>query len=325
MSKYLSDQNQFAFFYESGAYATVSGARQWVGLVQDHTPDESTNVIQVRYQGSTNRNVDVFEDGNLDYTGTFTYFPQDWKFLGFAIGSVTETGSAAIGSHVFTEVNSDDVYHAIPGQSLASVTLEDSKNNGTAGSNFITTIKGAMVNSMTTTFTQGGIVSVDIDYMAQDKTFTSGAIVAVTPVTTRPYMFSDTQLIIPSGTPISNVTEMTFTINNNLEAGHYLNGSRVAQEFLPLNREYELAATVTMDSVNAKTFYDKYFIGGSEFNCIVQSVGAPGSMYITLSGCKMNDMDTPSPVEGIQEQSLTIIPKTASVIVFDDIDNYNSL
>lgn len=327
MSKYLSDQNQLSFFYESGTYANVSGASQWIGMVQDHTPDESTNVIQVRYQGSTDRNVDTFEDGNLDFTGTFTYFPQDWKMLGFAIGSIAETGSAApgAGSHVFTETNSDDTFHAITGQSLASFSLEDSKNNGTAGSNFITTTNGAMINTITTTFAQGEVVSVDVDYMAQDKTFSSGAVVAVTPTTTRPYMFSDTQLLIPSGTPIDNVTEITFTINNNLEAGHYLNGSRVAQEFLPLNREYELSATVIMDSVNAKTFYDQYFIGGSEFNCMVQSVGAPGSLFLTMSGCKMEDMETPSPVEGIQEQSLTIIPKKVSAVVFDDIENYNSI
>jgi len=81
MSKYLSDQNQLAFIYESGTYGSTSGTRQWIGMVQDHTPDENTNVIPIRYQGSTDRNVDVFEDGNLDFTGTFTYFPQDWKFL----------------------------------------------------------------------------------------------------------------------------------------------------------------------------------------------------------------------------------------------------
>ncbi len=74
MSKYVGDQNSLVFQYESGTYGTTSGTRQWIGLCQDFTIDESTNVIPIRYQGSTDRNVNLFEDGNLDYTGTFNTF-----------------------------------------------------------------------------------------------------------------------------------------------------------------------------------------------------------------------------------------------------------
>ena len=322
MSKYISDQNQFAFTYESGTYGTGSGTRQWVGLVQEHTPDESTNVISIRYQGSTDRNVNMFEDGNLDFTGTFSYFPQDWKFLGFGLGLIAET--AAAGSHVLTELNNNDTNYAVPNQSLSSFTLEDSKNNGTAGSNFIRTINGCMVNSITATFAQGEPVMCEVDYVAQNSTFSSGAVVAVTPSTTRPYMFSNSLLHMPSGTKIDNATSFSLSINNNLEPGHYNNGSRVIGDLLPLNRDYELGATVKMDSINAKTFYDQYFIGGSEFNAMIESVGAPGSVYITMSGCKISDMETPSPIEGTMDQSLTIIPKVVSAIVFDGITDYQA-
>jgi len=58
--KFLADQNQLAFFYESGTYADQSyvtaGSREWIGLVQDHTPDEGAGVVSIRYQGSTDRN-----------------------------------------------------------------------------------------------------------------------------------------------------------------------------------------------------------------------------------------------------------------------------
>lgn len=225
---------------------------------------------------------------------------------------------------MITETNTDDANYAIPSQSLSSFTLEDSKKIGGAGSNFVRTINGAMVNSMTTTFTQGEIVSCEVDYSAQNSTLSSGAVVNVAPVTTRPYMFSDTQLHISGTTVIDNASEIVFTINNNLEMGHYLNGSRVAKELLPMNRDYELSSTVSMDSTNARTFYDSYFLGGSEFNATVQAIGTPGSVFITLSGCKMSDMDTPSPLEGINEQTLTITPKSASVIVNDSIVDYNS-
>ena len=322
MTKYYADQNQLSFLYESGTYANESGTRQWIGLVQENTVDENTNNISIRYQGSTDRNVDAFADGNRDVTGTFTYYPQDWKFLGMAIGSNSETATA--GSHVFTETNSDDVNYAVADQSLSTFTLEDTKKHGTTGSNFIRTLNGCMIDSYTITATQGDLVSCEVGYMAQNSVFTSGAVTAVTPTTTAPYKYDDVQLQIPSGIVVDNATEITLTINNNMEPGHYLNGSSVIQEPLPQNRDYELTTTVTMDADNAKTFYENYFLGGSTFNSMVQAIGTPGSLFLIMSGCKITDMETPSPVEGIHEQSITIVPQHVSATVEDATADYNA-
>lgn len=322
MSKYLSDQNSLSFTYESGTYGTVSGTQQWIGLVQEHTPDENTNVIQIRYQGSTNRNVDTFADGNKDFTGTFTYFPQDWKFLGMAIGSVSET--VTTGSHVFTETNTDDVIYNIPGQSLSSFTLTDAKNNGTTGSNFIRTINGCLINTYDITWAQGEVVSCELGYNAQNVIYTSGAVTTVTPSTTKPYMFSDFTIDLPSGTNFDNVTEVSLSINNNLEPGHYLNGSQVAKEQLPINRDYEVSATLWADSTNTKPLYEDYFIGGSTFNGQLSCVGAAGSLFITMSGCKITDMEMPSPMEGVNEQTITFVPQTITAVVHDAITDYNA-
>jgi len=322
MSKYFSDQNQLAFIYESGTYASTSGTRQWIGLVQDHTIDEATNVIQVRYQGSTDRNVDTFADGPLDFTGTFTYYPQDWKFLGMAIGSISETATA--GSHVFSETNSDDSIYNIPNQSLTSFTLEDSKNTGIAGSNFIRTLNGCMIDSYTITFSQDDLVSCEVGYVAQNLTFSSGAVTTVTPSTTSPYKFNEATLHIPSGTVYDNTVTMTFRINNNLEPGHYLNGSRQAVEFIPQNRDYELTATLRMDNDNAKTLYDSYFMAGSTFNSMIEVKGTAGSLFLIMSGCKLVDMETPSPVEGVHDQTITIVPQHVSATAHDSIVDYNA-
>ncbi len=318
MVKYLSDQNQLAIQFEPDTFATASGARVWVGQVQEHTADESTGVIPIRYQGSTDRNVDAFADGPKDFTGTFNYFPQDWRLLGFAIGSIDDSAE-----HVLTETNSDNLLFAGSTISLPTFTLEDSKNNGTAGSNFIRTFGGCMINTFTTTFSQGEITNCEVDYMAQTDTFTSGAVTAVTPTVTKPHLWNEASLQVPSGTVIDNVTEMTLTINNNLEAGHYINGSREIKEQLPLNRDIELAVTLNMDTTNAKTFYSTRFLEGTEFNSMVQSVGADaGSVFIVLSGCKITDMETPSPVEGIHEQTMTISVQNVSAEALDGIAKY---
>lgn len=323
--KYISDQNRTCFLYESGTgalgYGNTSGNRQWLGLVQDHSLEPNMNVTPFHYQGSTDRNVDDFADGQQEWNGTIKYYPQDWKFLGFAIGSITET--AAAGSHLFTETNSDERVQTLLAP-LTSFTIEDSKNTGTAGSNFIRTTIGGMVDTFSLTVAQGEIASCEIGYKAQSSTLSSGAVTALTATTTKPYMFNNFKLHIPSGTVIDNITEMTFNINNNLEPGFYLNGSRTLSELMPLNREYELTATAKMDTSNAKTFYESYYVAGSEFNALIYVAGVAGSLALTMSGCKMTKMTVPSPLEGVQEQSFTIVPKSVNGCAYDTIVDYNA-
>ena len=325
--KYMSDQNRTVFQYESGTYAVTntSGTRQWLGLVQTHDLTPNMNTIQIRYQGSTDRNVDDFADGKKEWNGTINYFPQDWKFLGFALGSITTiSGTGTDGLyHAFTETNSDDQVQDVP-LSLESFTIEDSKNMGHAGSNFIRTTIGGMVDSYTINFAQGEIVSADIEYVAQDSTLSSGAVTAVTPTTTKPWMFNNVKLSIPSGTAITNLKDGTFKVSNNLEAGFYLNGSRVANELMPMNREYECTATCDMDEGNARTLYNSYYIAGSEFNGYLNITGVAGSLYLYMSGCKMTDMGVPSLLEGVQEQSFTFIPSHVAGSAFDSIGKYNN-
>ena len=93
MAIYKADQNQTAFFYESGTYGNLSGGAHWIGQVMSCTPDEERSTIRNRYQGTGTRNVDQFLFGVRDYTGTLVYNPQDWKFLMFALGSNVDAGS----------------------------------------------------------------------------------------------------------------------------------------------------------------------------------------------------------------------------------------
>jgi hypothetical protein len=209
-------------------------------------------------------------------------------------------------------------------QPLTSFTIEDSKTSTTTGSNFIRTIKGAMIDSYSLTFTQGAPVSCEVGYVAQDIVFSSGASTSVTVNGSRPYLWSDAQFHLPSGTVIPNITEISLSVNNNLETGQYINGSRVAYEFLPQNRDYELSLTLYLDNANAKTLYDQYFLGGSEFNCMLKAMGTPGSAFITMSGCKITDMEVPSPVEGVNEQTITIQPKVLSASITDTATKYNA-
>jgi len=318
--KYIGDSNQLCFQFESGTYANTSGTRQWIGLVQDHTPSEGAGVNPIRFQGNYNRNIGLFTDGQLEYTGTFTYYPQDWKMLAFAVGS---TGISA-GSRLIRETNSDDVSYAITGQSLNSFTLEDSKKTPNTGGNFIRTFNGCMIDTFDLTLSEGEICSVDVGYVAQSVDFSSGTITAVTARTTKPYMWSDVTVHLPSGTTLTNATEFNFSLNNNIESRFPLNGSRTLESPQPLSRDYEVSSTFLMDSSNAKTLYDQYYIGGSSFNSMVEMKAVAGSAYIIMSGCRITEMETPSPVEGLHEQTATIMPTSVNVNVYDSIGSYNA-
>ena len=176
MGTYVSDQNKVGFFYESGTYASESGNMQWIGCVTEHTIDEEENVEVQRYLGTASRNVSKFTNLARDVTGTITYNPQDWKFLGFAIGSVADT-SGSNSTHTMTEANNSISNYAVSTQCLSTFALEDSKvpqPSGT-GLNFIRTVRGAMVNTMSISASQGGLVEVSVDYVGQYPMFTSGA------------------------------------------------------------------------------------------------------------------------------------------------------
>lgn len=331
MSRYIGDQNKVGLKYESGTYASASGTTgQWVGLVQENEIDDQTGVEPVRYAGNASRDVGIFVDGPLDFTGTLRFFPQDWRFLNFALGSCVDAGSPSPYTHTLSAINSD-VGNAFTSGTLnpfISFTVEDSKTAPGTGTNNVRTANGCVVDSLEISASQGGIVEVNVDYVAQNVVYSSGTTTTVTAATTRPFLWSDVKLHVPSGTVINELKEFTFRINNGLIPPHYLNGSRVIDVPVPTMRDYELTATVDSTSERFKTFYDQYFRGGSTFNVLLEVTDAAAGagsrdILISMSGCKLVDMTNPSQLEGVNENTLTVRPKTVTAIVNDTIQLYN--
>lgn len=327
-ARYASANNQVGFFYESGTYATASGTLQWPGLVQDHTPDESTGVTNSRFLGTGDRGVGQFIDGPLDYPGTFTYLPQDWKMLMFALGSNVDAGSPSPYTHAISEENGPGRYNAYTSGTMnpwLSFTIEDAQQHNPTGLNFIRTLKGCVVDTFTLNGTQGEPLSAEVGYIAQQNVYSSGAVSALTETTTRPFLWSDCKLHIPSGTVYDGMTAFTWSVNNSMNAKHYLNGSREIGVPQPENRDYEFSPTFDATSERTKTLYDKYFLGGSTFNCMLEISASTGSRdaFIIMSGCKLAPMNAPSPNEGTNEQGVTIMPANCNVKVNDLIFKYN--
>lgn len=324
-ARYIGDQSRYAWKYESGTYANSSGTAQWGGLTQSAEIGEEMNVISSRYVGGSTRNVELNIDGAQDATLTQSTWVQDWRMLGFALGSVVTTGSPY--THSLVEVNNDSSNAFTSGTTapFMSFTAETAKCFNPTGLNFIKTIGGAMVNTLNVNWAMSEPVSMDINCIGQSVSFSSGAPLAPTANTERPYMWSDTVIHVPSGTALKYVKSATFSINNNLVADHYINGSRVIELPHPGNRDYEVTVTMDSNSEQAKTFYDSYYKAGSEFNMLIVSAkSSVRKASITLSGCKLTTMPDPTSFENAQEMSLTIKPTTCDVIVVDDIAKYGA-
>ena len=326
---FVADQNKIAMFYESGTLGVGSGNAFWVGMVQNHSLSESQGVINVRYAGNLSRDVAQFIDGPTEFSGTLEFYPQDWRMLKFAMGQVADAGSPSPYSHAYTAADSDDECKEIAGRVLPTFSVEDSQAY-TAGSNFVRTIKGCAIDSLSISTSEGAPITCSAEYKAQSIAYSSGAASAITHAdsvgsTTVPFMWQHTKVQIPSGTAYSP-KNVTLTIANNLAVPNYVDATRNISDLIPQNRDYNLSLTLNGDAQLTKTIYDDYWVGGSAFNLIISSIVSLGSraVYFTCSGCKLTAFDAPTGIEGVNEQTLTIVPKTITVAE-DSLVQYNNI
>lgn len=323
------------YFPESGTYANPTGTTlQRFGYVQSNNVNEETNQQAIRYAGGGTRDVHAHVPGPLDVDGTVTFYPQDWKSLFFVLGSVADAGSPSPYSHTIIGVNSNDTNPFTSGTNnpMVSFTLEDTHETTTNGQHFKRTINGCIAESLTISANQGEIISCELGYVGQSITMGSGASSTLESRSTRPFLWQDVTLYMPSGTGIEPTKTFTFSLNNTFVREHYLNGSRTISSPIATARVMEASVVVNANSANTKTFFDSYFLGpnsadGSEFNMLLSINASTGSRdcYLTLSGCKLKKMSSPTQfTSDIQQQTLTIEPKSITAVVNDEIFKYGA-
>lgn len=324
MARFIGDQATTGWKYNSGLYASVSGTEQWAGLVQSAEIVDATNQASARFVNGTTRDVEQSWNQAVDSNYNFTTWPQDWRMVAFALGSVVTAGSPYV--HTITAVNNDSSNAFTSGTDapFMSFDFQTAKQFNPTGLNHIKTANGCVVDSLTLNWSEGEPISMEVAGVAQKTAYTSGAAWAPTANTERPYMWSDTTFKV-SCTAVMFVKSATFSIANNMQANHYVNGSVYIELPYPTNRDYELSLTVDSNTDQAKQFYEEYFMGGSEFNSsIVVTRSAVRTATFTLSGCTVTDMKDPQSFSGGQEQTITIKPKTCNAVVTDGIAKYGA-
>jgi len=297
-----------------------------MGNVQSSEFTENENIIQTRFLGQGNRNVGVFNNGPLDIEGTITLYPQHWRHLGIALGSIFDSGLTASNSlSVISEVNGGQRASAFVSgyfNPWTSFTIEESRTGPIANQNSKRTIRGCVINEYTLGIRQGELITEELGIIAQVGSWFSGATTSVTAGSNRSYLWSDAIWSMPGGTTQESVKELEFSINNNFQMQHYLNGSRVIQIPYPLNRDYTISVTQDMDSVMIGSVWDTFFKGGSLFNSTIDinaSSATTGShrLFLVFSGCRMIECTQPVSVGGISELSYTIVPGSVTGSIYD--------
>jgi len=323
MSRFIADLNKVLLKHESGTYANTSGNAFWIGQVTENTITDSENLQINRYLGTGSRQFDSINLGPRDVTGVLTYNPSDMMIPFFAIGSVTSVSGAttSVNTHCVTQISTDVLQNPwVSGTGQLnppiSFTIEDSKQAPGTGHNFVRTVKGVVPNIVTISAAQGDKVQVTVDWIGQTLEFTSGTTTSLTKITATPYLWSDCTLTLydeeNNASGLNTVKDFSFEINNNLEAPHYLNGSRDVSTPILGNKDYTLILTLDLTDTNSAMFYDKFYKGGSAFNFVIDMnrdekgfVGSQHCIYY-MSGCYVTTMENPSEFEGVTESSVEI-------------------
>ena len=207
--------------------------------------------------------------------------------------------------------------------------LEDSKTAPGTGVNFNRTVRGCIPNSVRLSLAQGEKAVLECDYVAQSLTHGSGTALTATGsnITTTPYLWSNTTLTL-SGNVIDTAKEISLEVNNNLEAPHYINGSRVIGVPILGNRDLMLDVTLDLDSDESKLWYNTLYKNNAAFNSTLELNGdssTTGSAHtiLFLSGCKIMAMDNPSVVDGTTESKISIQAQSVIGSSIDTVIKYN--
>jgi hypothetical protein len=327
-ARYLQDANKIVLLHESGTYANASGNGVWIGEVTENSIDDNENKLEDRFLGTASRSFGNLQQGPRDVTGTLTYNAQNFRIPFFAIGSTVDGSSGTNVLHDSTQIDTDARQSAFTSGTLnppISFTLEDSKQSTGTGRNFIRTVNGAVPNTTTITATQGEKITVDLDYVGQTLVSSSGTTTSVTQDNIKPYLWSSASLTV-AGSNLDTTKEVSLEINQNIEAPHYLNGSRDISTPFPQNRDYTLSITLDLDGNDADFMYNDLYKSNTTFNAVLdfnQDVTSTGSQHaiFTMSGCKIMTFENPSTNEGATESTIEIKPQNVSAQEWTSTDS----
>jgi len=281
---------------EESSYGTEVTPDQFL-LARTVDPSERVNLKRIRHAGNRGYFIQIL--GKKEYSGSFEYLVQNGKFLKFALGACSDSGSDPY-THEITE-----------NDTLPSFTLE------VAMGSFVRRYAGCKVSKLTISNAIDEPLRASVDWIAQSVT-KYGTATSVTDVTTEPYVFSQGAVTINSQAA-AGVQSFDWTFDNGSHAIHHLGDDEL--EYLiggPRSSE------VSMEIVLLDSTYWDLLTAGTEFDAyIVYTRGANDTLRIDWFDCKLDEVPIPGPEDAeVITQTLAIRPKSTKITVVDSIASY---
>jgi hypothetical protein len=330
MPRYVSDQNKAVLLFESGTYGTASGNGYWLGEVTDISVDDQENLLVDRFMGAATRSVAQWVGGPRVVEGTVTYNLEDMRMPFIAIGSINST-SGTNNIHYVNQVETSVWQNPFCSgtnqlNGPRSFQIEASATAAATNGNIVNTLKGCVINSCTINAVQGEKVNCELNLIAQNLTYTSGATTSVTVPSLTPYLWSNCTLTL-SGTTVNTAKEVSLEINNNIEGPHYLVNSRDISTPILGNRDSVLSVTMDADSAVSNLLYQLYKSNASfnsvfDLNADVTAIGSQHTIFF-MSGCKINKIDMPLKNEGVVEGTVEIVVPTIIGSAIETVRQFN--
>jgi hypothetical protein len=328
MPYFVGDQIKLACNLTSGTNLTSSGTAFWMGQVQNVTVNDNEGIMEIRYAGTASRDVQIMTAGPQTYGGTIKYNVQDFRMLKYVLGSCTDAGAGPY-LHTFVATNNNSSVPEVGGESLPAFNVEISKSVlvAASGVNFVQQIYGCFVDNFMLSAGEGTPVTASVDFIGRAGSFLSGTTTTVTADTNRCYLWSDMKMSFPASgtTATANIKSFDLSIANNHETPNYVDNTRIIGTPIPINRVIKFNATLNAESSQGKAFYEQYFKGGSSFNSLLVGTISAGSreVFITMSGCKITEFNTPYPSEAVQTFELVMTPTSITAVESGLTAKYN--
>ncbi|MEM2003899.1 MAG: phage tail tube protein [Nitrososphaerota archaeon] len=273
---------------------------RWIGLVQtfnggvEHAGEEVAALDADRLKRPVIYGIDV--------SPSMEFFVQNARFLKYAFGSVTNSGTAPPYTHTLT---------ISPDYLLPSITLVEHRIGSPMHGYKYT---GCRVESLELSWEEDGFLTASVELIGK----------SVEKITTLPS-------VTPSNEEPFKASQKTVTINGT-ENLYVVSGSvSITNNHVKYPRSGDFIAGIVADRVDIEASIDIFYIDSSIYELMLNKTkfdvtikftrSTDDYIEITLDDCYVS-VDSELPAEGELMQTLSLRPSNISIVAKDDIANY---
>ena len=325
---FKGEQTRFSFALEStfGETPTPGDQTIFLGIIPSASievvPDFNDYYSLTQASSSVQRDLFTERQAKINCSGDFPLELQNGRILYYAMGSVSESGTAPT-THIVEGTGS--ILQSILGEAVY------------AGDNqtFMRYLAGMKVNTFSLEAAEGAAVTSTVNFVNANTTRAAAGVApsSVTVNTTKPFQFYDACLTYNNETEF-RATAATWTVNNNLKplwdicSGQTgtLIGGQYASSIEVGKRDYELRMTLLIPDHNTRAYviWDDFISGANRDAKLKLTRGTNDYLLLDAYDCTIRTAPYNLPEVG-EELRVDVVlkPRRCKWTVVDSITSYD--